>query len=407
MDDDPSAFPCSHRGEVCARVYCKACHSRTGVAREVTVWRCGRHQFATLYPEYVLLNGERPNACNYCEERHVADKPLLTIGMAHHQDFDGVYFTIQSTRLFHPEMAGQIEFVVVDNQPGTPHGKAIKDLFENFIPNARYVEAGEVTGTSAPRDRVFAEAAGLLTICCDCHVMFAPGSLRKTVDFHHAIRTETLDEIWPGYTERATAEFGRPPQPDDLFHGPLLMDDLRSFATHLDDRWGAGMWGQWSDPPDDRASNPDAPPFEIRMMGLGLFASQPETWLGFHPLFRQFGGEEGFIHEKYRTHGRKVWCLPWLRWPHRFFRPHGRRYPADRSAMIRNYAIGLPSVGISLDRMRAHYLEQGVDPVALEQLCDTAAAEAADFEAALRDARVQDQAVRDAREAASAAESPV
>ena len=38
----------------------------------------------------------------------------LTVGMATHDDFNGVYFTIQSIRLFHKEVLDDIEFVIID-----------------------------------------------------------------------------------------------------------------------------------------------------------------------------------------------------------------------------------------------------------------------------------------------------
>ena len=44
----------------------------------------------------------------------------LTIGMATYDDYDGVYFTIQSIRFHNPELDGQLEFVVIDNNPGRP-----------------------------------------------------------------------------------------------------------------------------------------------------------------------------------------------------------------------------------------------------------------------------------------------
>ena len=68
------------------------------------------------------------------------------------------------------------------------------------------------------------------------------------------------------------------------------------------------MFGQWST--DERGADPDAPPFEITMQGLGLFACRRDAWPGFHPEFRGFGGEEYYIHEKFRRNGAKVLCLP-------------------------------------------------------------------------------------------------
>jgi hypothetical protein len=56
----------------------------------------------------------------------------LTIGMATHDDYDGVYFSIQSIRMYHPEILKQVEFVIIDNNPDSKHGKAVRD-FTNWI----------------------------------------------------------------------------------------------------------------------------------------------------------------------------------------------------------------------------------------------------------------------------------
>jgi hypothetical protein len=51
-------------------------------------------------------------------------------------------------------------------------------------------------------------------------------------------------------------------------------------------------------------------PFEVPAQGLGIFSCKKSEWLGFNPHFRGFGGEECYIHEKYRQAGRKTICLP-------------------------------------------------------------------------------------------------
>ena len=69
-------------------------------------------------------------------------------------------------------------------------------------------------------------------LCVDCHVLFVPGSLRKLLDYFEAN-----------------------PDTPDLLQGPLVYDDLRSFSTHMDRIWQAGMYGVWgTDPilPEDR-----------------------------------------------------------------------------------------------------------------------------------------------------------
>ena len=76
------------------------------------------------------------------------------------------------------------------------------------------------------------------------------------------------------------------------------------------------------------------------MMGLGLFAMRTAAWVGFNPLFRGFGGEEGYLHEKVRQAGGKCWCLPALQWLHRFSRPEGVPYRLAVPDRILNYLIG-------------------------------------------------------------------
>lgn len=39
------------------------------------------------------------------------------------------------------------------------------------------------------------------------------------------------------------------------------------------------------------------------MQGLGIFACRRDVWPGFNPRLRGFGGEEGYIHEKFRRAG--------------------------------------------------------------------------------------------------------
>jgi hypothetical protein len=98
-------------------------------------------------------------------------------------------------------------------------------------------------------------------------------------------------------------------------------------------------------------------PFEIGAMGLGLFTCRKDAWLGFNENFRGFGGEEWYIHEKFRKAGRKCWCLPWLGWPHRFGRSGGPKYRLDVHDKVRNYVIGHNELGIPLDRVKAHFVD--------------------------------------------------
>ena len=203
---------------------------------------------------------------------------------------------------------------------------------ESWVPGYRYIPFDRLRGTAA-RDVVFREANAELVLCMDSHVMFVPGALRQLLDYFHAH-----------------------PDTPDLLQGPLLYDDLRTFSTHMDRNWSTGMYGVWGT--DNRALNPAAPPFEIAMQGLGVFACRKSAWPGFNPRLKGFGGEEGYIQEKFRRAGGRTLCLPFLRWIHRFGRPMGVPYENTWEDRIRNYLIIADELGIdpspALDHFRSH-----------------------------------------------------
>ena len=266
-------------------------------------------------------------------------KAKLTIGMAVHDDFHGVYFTSQSLRMFHAADMHDVEIVVVDNSPDTEHGRQTKRLVEAWLhvgtAGARYIPMPEPVGTSAPRNRVFAEASGDYVACVDSHVLFWPDSIR-----------------------RLKAYFDAHPDTGDLLQGPLVYDDLRSIATHFADEWRGQMWGTWAT--DPRGIDLDGEPFEIPGQGLGLFACRRDKWLGFNEHFRGFGGEEMYVHEKFRKAGHRTLCLPFLRWLHRFGRPDGVRYNLTLWSKVRNYVIGHQEIGLPLDRVHEHFVSSGL-----------------------------------------------
>jgi hypothetical protein len=66
------------------------------------------------------------------------DTSIITIGMATHDDFDGVYFSIMSLVLYHKELLDQIEILVIDNNPESVHGEAVRGLCRR-VRQARYV----------------------------------------------------------------------------------------------------------------------------------------------------------------------------------------------------------------------------------------------------------------------------
>jgi hypothetical protein len=262
----------------------------------------------------------------------VCEHPRMCIGMATFDDLDGVWFTIQAIRLFHPEVADQISFLVLDNNPTGPAGASLRDL-QGAIPSLRYVPFRGYRGT-ATRDLIFREAEAEIVCCLDSHVLLAPGALVGILDW-----------------------FENNPLSRDLLQGPLLGDRLDGpAATHFDPVWGEGMYGQWG--LDQRIAGPDRAPFEVRMQGLGLFACRREAWPGINPRFRGFGGEEGYLHEKVRRAGGRVLCHRAVGWLHRFARPDGPPYGTCWEDLVRNYLIGWHEIGWDTAPVETHFREQ-------------------------------------------------
>ncbi len=262
------------------------------------------------------------------EPTPVGPKKRLTIGMATYDDFDGVYFTVQAIRMYHPEITELSEILVVDNNPEGPCANDLKKL-EDSVQGYRYLPYRGQSGT-AVRDYIFRQANADYVLSVDCHVLIVPGALKKLIDF--------LDQ-------RGECR--------DLLQGPMLNDNNSGLSTHFNPEWNEGMYGTWAS--DPRGEDSDASPFEIPMHGLGLFACRKDAWVGFNSRFRGFGGEEGYIHEKFRQFGGKTYCLPFLRWMHRFQRPLGVPYPLNWKDRIHNYMVGFKEIGIETSQVEKHF----------------------------------------------------
>jgi hypothetical protein len=313
---------------------------------------------------------------------------LLTLGMACHEDFHGVAFTVQALRM--GNKLEDCEILVVDNAPNTAHGRATLDyLLSTGSKQIRYVPMPEVNSTTQTRERIFREATGEFVLVMDCHVLFPAG---------------TMDHLARWVLENRESR--------DIISGPLLLNN-GGYHTHFNDQWRGGMWGTWAtayvcpckktrfttyqvgetmvcrdlrtslyalhkcehcgcllDPrpwPGHEAALlargcqpygwnlPDAP-FEIPGQGLGVFGCRREAWPGFNPNFRGFGGEEMYIHGKFRARGDRALCLPWLRWWHRFGRPEGMRYPNRIWDRVRNYVLGAQETGRPTDPIYDHFV---------------------------------------------------
>ena len=256
--------------------------------------------------------------------------PKLTIGMSVFEDFHGVYFSIQALRLANQDILDDLEFPIIDNSPETPHGNAVKN-FMTHIPNGKYIPQTEWVST-ASRDLIFRNSNTPYTLSMDSHVLFVEGAIKKLINY---------------YEDN--------PDTNNLLQGPLLYDDMKNISTHFSPAWRSQMYGTWA--LDKQGLDPDNKPFEIPMQGLGMFSCRTDAWLGFHRGFKGFGGEEGYIHEKYRKSGYKTLCLPFLRWIHRFQRPDGVKFPLTIENKVRNYYIGWFETGQDVQQITDHFSE--------------------------------------------------
>ena len=225
---------------------------------------------------------------------------LLTIGMATYDDYDGTYFSTQALCLYHDILKNiDYEIVLIDNNPDSPHGQAVKNLTNWMDGKGKYIAFKDKQSTSV-RNEIFKNATGKYTVSMDCHVFLAPGSIESLLEYYSAN-----------------------PDCKDIVQGPMLYDDHKNYSTQFDPVWRGDMYGIWG---TNKEACELGEPFEIPMMGLGVFSCETKNWLGFNENFKGFGGEEGYIHEKFRKNGGKAICLPKFKWTNRFNRPNGVKY---------------------------------------------------------------------------------
>ncbi len=237
-------------------------------------------------------------------------KPLLTIGMSVYDDYDGLFFTVQSLRMHHD--TANVEFVVVDNNPDSVQGK----LCEQFITESvkgKYIRFTDLQ-TSFSKYTALQYATGEYYLGIDCHVL-----------------------LNPSFITRLFAYFEKNHDCKDIIQGPLIYDDLLHTSTHFRPEWRGGMYGIWD---IDTESLNRGEPFIIPMTGMGMFACKTSNFPSINTNFRGFGGEEWYVQEKFRRQGGKCVCIPELKWMHRFNRPHGIPYNNRWEDRIWNYYLG-------------------------------------------------------------------
>jgi len=313
--------------------------------------------------------------------------PRITIGLATFNDWEGVWATVQSVFLHNDwDSPNDVEVIIVDTSPpGSEHRRLVQGLSAQHGGRVKYLSLEGVVGTTLPRDTIFQHASAPTVVVMDCHVMCPPNTLKRAMEWFEAN-----------------------PDTPHLYHGPMFYDSLTNYAVQVSDQFRGHMWGTWARvrqspngvvftvegeevtdeertraktgltyrnhltlallPESETASWPripwegheaaleaqgfkslggdlDDPPFEICGMGMGLWAVRKDAWLGFAPGCTAFGGEEMSIHYKYRQAGHKVFCLPFLRWNHRFGRVGGAPYPIPVTGKIRNYMLWSKHLG--------------------------------------------------------------
>jgi glycosyltransferase involved in cell wall biosynthesis len=244
-----------------------------------------------------------------------------TIGMPCYNNYTENFFTIQALRQYHD--LSDSEIVVIDNFGDDD----LKNLVCKTInkKNVVYDRYTEITGVSAAKNRIFEIARGDQVLVIDSHILVSVGALDVTITG------------------------------DDMYQGPLLTTGMSCYLLEWLPEWRSNMWGIWA--PSVKVLPTEKK--EIWAQGAGFFAVKRQSWLGFNPGFRSFGGETGYIQEKYRRAGRKVWCDPRMVWTH-YFGSSGRKipYPLTMLDRVKNYILGFEELGLSTEPIKQHFGEK-------------------------------------------------
>ena len=337
-------------------------------------------------------------------------RPRHSICFATADDIDGIFLSIQPFRFMmlwasqsntrrNPwlEQLKQTQFVVIDNKPNSPASPHLRNFMSSisaFCHSAKYIPFPPEKhggGTSQPRNACFEHADGEIVYVGDCHINIHPDMLIESDSY-----------------------FKQHPDSLDLFTGPIVRDDLSIMATHCNNFWrqeALGIWGwAWRVKNTGElftvAPSPNEPGtvitvtldmkhsafvvqglqshrlpevghekfleqngceqvgykqtdmIEIPGHGLGFFFCRKEAWLGFHPAARGFGGEEMYIHEKFRQAGRHCYCVPWAPWWHRFYQRHGVPYFQVHWDKIRNNVIFHQEIGFDISPIKTKFVDE-------------------------------------------------
>lgn len=317
-----------------------------------------------------------------------------------------------------------LEVIVTDTSPmGSPHREinqsflgSSRGISHDAPPTARtplvkYVDMAGVIGTTAPRDIIFRHATADIVVVVDCHVMGYHNWLIRLLDWFdrhpdfmglvhgpimyndlHTHQTHLNDRFRGGMRGTWGTMWQTPA--GDIFNteNNVVTDkylkeeipepmtryyQLLPFKQYPTDENGEAtlpsgfkLPGNMPWPGHDRVlkalgcievgllDSDEA--FEIPGCGMGLFACRKAAWPGFAKGCSGFGGEELNIHDRFRKHGQKVVCLPFLKWWHRFERAGGHPYPNPTTAHVRNHLLFLKEDGGTPERVKAHFVDSGL-----------------------------------------------
>lgn len=339
---------------------------------------------------------------------------MITIGMATIRDFDGPYFTIRHLTAQHHNIKEDIEFVVIDNDPSWEYSNDLKSYCKTVDGgrfSCRYIPFNESRGTSATRSMLFDVAKTDHVMVMDSHVILYPEALPALINYfrdnplsedilsgplvydngitnHTHYNMQWRSEMW--------GTWGSVWELDGKYFTIVETDlnDIRQFNVEIDSKFanypsdtklalpmqlvpkpqlGKPCYqARFEDLPimetygyhqrlrDAGAievtfdSHPDAI-IETPGHGLGMFACRRDAFPGFNEHHHGFGGEELYLHEKFRKNGGKSLMLPALRWGHRFGHRGVSRYPVMLRDKIRNYVNEFIEMGWDLSEVRAHF----------------------------------------------------
>lgn len=252
----------------------------------------------------------------------------LTVSMSTYDDYDGVFFTIQSLRMHH-NLPANTEFIVIDNNPDGGHSKTLNGFLKS-VPKCKVVEERERKSSFVKYD-AFKHATGDVILGLDCHVLLQAGFIGNLLQW------------WSQNT-------GNP----SLLTGPLVYNDLVSLSSHMAEEWRGSDFGTW-------ATNTEAlkrgEPFQVPMQGMGCFSFWRTEAPHPNPGFRCFGAEEWYMAERTRRNGGKVICHPGMGWMHRFEWPP-RNFPMSLDDKIVNYYRGWLELYGTLEHQRIRQMTE-------------------------------------------------